>query len=256
MLAEATLFLALAGTPAPHVKPPPVPQYRINYVKKQLLKKGLTQDEVDILFNDKRLLTRMEPTIASPDCAPVTWEELETNMMSDESILRGKEFLENNSVALRKAETERCVAPQYIVAVIRIETDLGKCLGNFSAFNVLYHNLVWIRWRSQASNLVALAVYCKEIGRRDCLEVPGSSAGAIGLSQFMPISLRFAEDGDGDGDGIKDLFNRADAIMSTANFLKKHGWRRNKEMSLRSYYGTGGSYVRITLKYAKKLKEK
>ncbi|HYF52930.1 MAG TPA: lytic murein transglycosylase, partial [Salinarimonas sp.] len=52
----------------------------------------------------------------------------------------------------------------------------------------------------------------------------GSWAGAMGQTQFMPSSfLRFAVDGD--GDGTRDIWSSMpDAIASTANYLKEHGW--------------------------------
>jgi membrane-bound lytic murein transglycosylase B len=60
----------------------------------------------------------------------------------------------------------------------------------------------------------------------DPLSFYGSFAGAIGLPQFMPGSIRrFAVDFD--GDGKIDLRNSpADAIGSIASFLSQHGWRR------------------------------
>ena len=58
-----------------------------------------------------------------------------------------------------------------------------------------------------------------------CLNQSSSFAGAIGLPQFMPGSIRnFAKDGD--GDGVIDLRqSRPDAIASVARFLRMHGWQ-------------------------------
>ena len=56
----------------------------------------------------------------------------------------------------------------------------------------------------------------------------GSFAGAIGLPQFMPGSIRrWAVDFDGDG-RIDLLGSPADAIGSVANFLAAHGWQRGQ----------------------------
>jgi membrane-bound lytic murein transglycosylase B len=58
-----------------------------------------------------------------------------------------------------------------------------------------------------------------------CLNQNSSYAGAIGLPQFMPSSIRsFAVDGDGDG-RIDLKQSPKDAIASVANFMKKHGWQ-------------------------------
>jgi membrane-bound lytic murein transglycosylase B len=56
-------------------------------------------------------------------------------------------------------------------------------------------------------------------------EMKGAWAGEIGQTQFMPSSyMKFAVDFD--GDGRRDLVHSAaDALASTANYLKGYGWR-------------------------------
>ena len=52
----------------------------------------------------------------------------------------------------------------------------------------------------------------------------GAMHGEVGQTQFLPKSvLLYAVDGD--GDGRVNLSSKADALASTANFLKGHGWR-------------------------------
>src|SRR3954465_14297841 len=59
----------------------------------------------------------------------------------------------------------------------------------------------------------------------DVFALRGSYAGAIGIPQFMPGSLR-RYGVDFDGDGAIDLRRSpADAIGSVGNFLHGHGWR-------------------------------
>jgi membrane-bound lytic murein transglycosylase B len=63
--------------------------------------------------------------------------------------------------------------------------------------------------------------------RVDPLAFRGSFAGAIGLPQFMPGSIRrYAVDFDGDG-RIDIAGSATDAIGSVANFLVEHGWQRS-----------------------------
>lgn len=62
--------------------------------------------------------------------------------------------------------------------------------------------------------------------QRNPLSYKGSYAGALGLPQFLPSSVR--QYSDGDGDNRIDLENApADAIASVANFLQQHGWQKN-----------------------------
>ena len=72
----------------------------------------------------------------------------------------------------------------------------------------------------------------KERAFQNCLNQKGSYAGAIGLPQFMPGSIRrFATDGD--RDGKIDLRNSPeDAIASVGQFLKMHGWVKDEPIYL------------------------
>jgi membrane-bound lytic murein transglycosylase B len=61
----------------------------------------------------------------------------------------------------------------------------------------------------------------------DPTTVLGSYAGAMGLPQFMPSSVRnFAVDFDGDG-RIDLLRSPVDAIGSVARYLSEHGWQKD-----------------------------
>ena len=65
-------------------------------------------------------------------------------------------------------------------------------------------------------------------------EILGSYAGAVGLPQFMPSSIkRFGVDFD--GDGKIDINNSAaDTIGSIANYLSKHGWIEGAPMVMQA----------------------
>ena len=68
----------------------------------------------------------------------------------------------------------------------------------------------------------------------DVFSVRGSYAGAIGIPQFMPTSLRrYAVDFNGDG-RIDLTRSAADAVGSVANFLKEHGWQPGEAVLFRA----------------------
>src|SRR5690606_37805378 len=74
------------------------------------------------------------------------------------------------------------------------------------------------------SELEQFLLYVRD-QRLDAFSLRGSFAGAIGLPQFMPGSIRRCAV-DLDGDGWVDLRgNAADAIGSVGNFLAAHGWQ-------------------------------
>ncbi|WP_281256724.1 lytic murein transglycosylase [Tabrizicola aquatica] len=55
----------------------------------------------------------------------------------------------------------------------------------------------------------------------------GAKHGELGHTQFLPGNA-YTYGVDGNGDGVVDLYNQADALATTANYLKKKGWKPGK----------------------------
>ena len=162
----------------------------------------------------------------------------------------GKAFWDENRAFLSQVEQESGVPAEMIVAIIGIETIYGRQTGNFRVKDVLstlafsypdtpnkvareqlfkdqLQELILMCWTEAGGKLPAKnssqGVNATQF--RACLNQNSSYAGAIGLPQFMPSSIRsFAVDGDGDG-RIDLKQSPKDAIASVANFMKKHGWQ-------------------------------
>jgi membrane-bound lytic murein transglycosylase B len=168
----------------------------------------------------------------------------------------GKSFWDENLAFLSQVEQESGVPAQIIVAIIGIETIYGRQTGNFRVKDVLstlafsypdtpnkvareqlfkdqLQELILMCWTEAGGKLPAKNTTQGLNSARfsACLNQNSSYAGAIGLPQFMPSSIRsFAVDGD--GDGRIDLKQSArDAIASVANFMKKHGWQAGMPIS-------------------------
>lgn len=55
----------------------------------------------------------------------------------------------------------------------------------------------------------------------------GAKHGELGHTQFLPGNA-YAYGVDGNGDGQIDLYNQADALATTANYLRQKGWKPGK----------------------------
>ncbi|HTN49421.1 MAG TPA: lytic murein transglycosylase B [Burkholderiaceae bacterium] len=137
-------------------------------------------------------------------------------------------FWQAQRAALMRAEAQFGVPSGIIVAIIGIETYFGRITGNFRTLDVFTTlSFDYPRradfYRSEFSEFLLLAREQK----LDPTTYRSSFAGAIGLPQFMPGSIRrWAVDFD--GDGRIDLVGSApDAIGSVGNFLAGHGWQRD-----------------------------
>ncbi len=141
-------------------------------------------------------------------------------------LARGKAMLRSYAEPLKKIEERYGVPAPVLVAIWGLETGFGADNGNFPTFSALA-TLAWDcrrpeRFRAELIDALMLV-------QRGLVQHPrqlrGAWAGEIGQTQLMPSAyLMFATTPDGGGN--PDLIhNSADALASTANFLKSHGWR-------------------------------
>jgi len=163
----------------------------------------------------------------------------------------GAEFMFKHYNTLQKAYKKYGVPPEYITAIIGIESYFGKNRGTYYVFDSLTH-LAFDKgkkrrkfYRYQLKEFLKMC-YKEQIEPR---AVKGSHSGAIGLAQFMPSNYKhYAVDFDNDG---KIRLNKAeDAIGSIANYFKENGWKKDEPVGVRvsykgnRFYGlkTGFSY--------------
>ena len=152
------------------------------------------------------------------------------NLINDERIERGGDFIARNREVLARIERETGVDPYVVTAIIGIESIYGRNMGRFRVLDALMTLSFDYTRRAKyyQSELASFLDFCYRQGVSP-VSVQGSFAGAMGLGQFMPASLN-AYGRDGDGDGMIDITNsEPDGIASVANFLKVHGWIRGEK---------------------------
>ncbi len=169
--------------------------------------------------------------LTTPANAPPSarnWAEYRARNVDERRVREGDAFLRRHRAALARA-TERYGVPEpIVVAIIGIETFFGRVMGNLRTLDVLLTLAFDYTRRAPLyrEELAQFLLLCREQGI-DPAAPRGSFAGAMGLPQFMPGSVRrYAVDFDGDG-RIDLAASREDAIGSVANFLAAHGWRRD-----------------------------
>lgn len=158
------------------------------------------------------------------------WGAYRNRFIEPIRIRAGVAFWRQYEADLQRAESMYGVPASIIAGVLGVETIYGRNMGNFRVLDVLTTlSLDFPKGRSDRS-----AFFRSELGQflKLCQEqqvepdsVLGSYAGAIGLPQFMPSSIRrFAIDFDGDGH-IDLQRSPVDAIGSVAHYLAEHGWQ-------------------------------
>ena len=171
-----------------------------------------------------------------PPASPATqrsWQRYRARFLNATQTRNGLKFWQKNIAELERAAEIYGIPPEIIVAIIGIETAYGQNMGQFSVLEALATLAFDYPPRAEffRSELEAFFLLARENGY-DPLDYQGSYAGAIGIPQFMPSSLRqYAVDFDGDG-RIELRDSPSDAIGSVARFLKLHGWQNGAPIAL------------------------
>ena len=179
-----------------------------------------------------------------------SWDRYESKLVNDRRISQGAKFMKRNKKALNKAYRIYGVQPEYITAIIGVESYYGEYTGNYPVFDALT-TLAFEKnrrnkfFKSELREFLKLAKRNKQNPR----SIQGSFAGAIGLAQFMPSNFKKLAV-DFNNDGIVDLYNETDAIGSIANYFKKSGWNKRIPVATRvSYQGKRFNRFRTGFKY-------
>jgi membrane-bound lytic murein transglycosylase B len=203
------------------------------FVREVAERHGFVERELLHLFSRVRRAEPVLDAIKPPPPKARSWEEYRGNFVNERRIAAGVEFWRKHHGALERAQKLYGVPPEYIVAIIGVETLYGRNAGRWRVVDALT-TLAFDYpprapyFRSELEHYLLLA----RERNTDVFSVRGSYAGAIGIPQFMPSSTRrFAVDFD--GNGRVDLRRSApDAIGSVANFLRAHGWVPGGEVLL------------------------
>jgi membrane-bound lytic murein transglycosylase B len=154
------------------------------------------------------------------------WRDYRPIFLTPRRIDDGIAFYRAHRPLLEQIGRQYGVAPQYIVAIIGVETSYGANTGSYKVLDALvtlglYYPPRAKFFREQLKELLEMPAN-HLAGPLDTLT--GSYAGAQGWGQFMPTSIRdFAVDAD--DDGRIDLRNSLpDIFASVANYFAQHGW--------------------------------
>lgn len=164
---------------------------------------------------------------AQPEFTTPIWDYL-AGLVDEQRVTDGKARMQEHADLLRKVAARYQVDPAAVVAVWGVESDYGRITGKRPLLVSL--STLSCYGRRQAFFRGEFFATLKLLQQGDIRDsgITGSWAGAFGQTQFMPSTYaRIAEDFD--GDGHRDLVgSTADALASTANYLRKAGWREGQ----------------------------
>lgn len=208
-----------------------------NFIQYMVQKHGFSENYLNGLFSRAN---RLESVISLESPAPYTgpakpskgsWTRYRNKFLTEAHINNGVAFWRNNADAIERASAIYGVDPEYIVAIIGVETYFGKNIGKTCIFDALT-TLAFDTYRREkffTSELENFLLMIREQGYEPRKPV-GSWAGAMGLGQFMPSSYRRLAV-DFDNNGRCDIWQPDDAIGSVAHYFSRSGWHFNQPVA-------------------------
>ncbi|MCF8484151.1 MAG: lytic murein transglycosylase [Rhodobacteraceae bacterium] len=174
------------------------------------------------------------------------WDYLDT-AVSDDRVVPGVKALKRHADLFARIEAEYGVEREVVAAIWGLESAYGTFRGKVATINALSTLSYDARRAAFFEGQLIAALKIIQNGDVTPAAMQGSWAGAMGHTQFMPGSWwEFAVDFDGDGKRNIWGDDPADALASTANYLRHWGWTKGQPWGLEISLPTGFDYDQTT----------
>lgn len=227
-----------------------------NFIQHMVQKYGFSETYLNGLFSQANRLYSVinlenaqqyhppGPRMAHPRSG--SWSRYRNQFITDAHINDGVRFWYSNADAIQKASLTYGVDPEYIVAIIGVETYFGRNIGKTCTFDALTTLAFDTQRRSGffTSELENFLLMTREESYEPRKPV-GSWAGAMGLGQFMPSSFRRLAV-DFNNDGHRDLWHQHDAIGSVAHYFSRSGWQLNRPVAIQTSRAYDPSIIELS----------
>ncbi len=138
---------------------------------------------------------------------------------------KGKSLKRSNAALFDRIEQRYGVPPGPLIAIWGMETAFGSYMGNSNILSAVATLAYDCRRSDFFTNQLYAALQLIQSGGLSPNSI-GAAHGEVGQTQFLPANvIKYGVDGDGDG-RVDLIRSKADALASTANFLRGHGWSR------------------------------
>ena len=145
---------------------------------------------------------------------------------ADAIVSQGKGRKAKNADFYANLEAKYGVPAGVLIAIHGMETGFGGFMGDTNVVSAIA-TLTYDCRRSDFFRPHLLGALKMVDKGMISAKTVGAKHGELGHTQFLPGNA-YSYGVDGNGDGAVDLYNQADALATTANYLRKKGWKPGK----------------------------
>jgi membrane-bound lytic murein transglycosylase B len=191
-----------------------------------LVAQGLNRAQMTTVLAAAEAQPKIIESMDRPAEKTLQWWEYRARMLTPLRIDGGAQLWHDHKELLDRVAIEYQVPPEYLVAVLGVETQYGRTTGRYRVVDALA--TLTFDYPARANyfrkEFVEYLLLAHE-EHLDPLSIRGSYAGAMGALQFMPSSYRRYAVSAGHAPR-RDLWNDwADIFASEANYLHQYGWQ-------------------------------
>lgn len=211
------------------------------------LANGISPATFDTAFATVRYNPRVTASNENqPEFGRAFWDYVD-RAVSATRIENGRDKLDQNRSLLSTVERQYGVPASIVTAIWGMESGYGGNLGSTNIVEALATLAYSGNRRKFGSEQLLAALKILEEKDIPPTRMVGSWAGAMGHTQFIPTTyIDYAVDGD--GDGLRNLWDSMpDVFGSTANYLVRHGWKRDKPCFVEVRTPDGFNYAQADL---------
>jgi membrane-bound lytic murein transglycosylase B len=211
-----------------------------SFVESAAAAEGIAPDDLYHLLAKAEPQPKIIEAMQRPAEKVSPWWEYRRRFLTPQRIREGIAFWQQHRELLDRVATERGVAPEYIVAILGVETFYGRITGRYRVLDALA--TLAFDYPPRASFFGRELTSFLKLTHEEAVDpfaALGSYAGAMGAPQFMPSSYRrYAVDGN--GDGRRDLFSSwDDVVASVANYFRENGWQPGAPVLIEAQWPEG-----------------
>lgn len=145
---------------------------------------------------------------------------------ADAIVSQGRSRKAKNPDFYASLEAAYGVPAGVLIAIHGMETGFGSFMGDTNVVSAIA-TLTYDCRRSDFFRPHLIGALKMVDAGMISMKTVGAKHGELGHTQFLPGNA-FEYGVDGNGDGQVDLYNQADALATTANYLRQKGWKPGK----------------------------
>ncbi len=212
------------------------------FIDRVVHRDGLQRDWVIALLGAATVRPELTAAMDHPMETELAWWQYRARFVTPERIAAGHRFWLQHKDLLDQAALTYGVAPEYLVAILGVETNYGQTPGSYREIDTLM--TLAFNYPARAASfryeLRQFLLLAHEMNN-DPLALHGSYGGALGAPQFMPSNYRqFAARRT--ERGSVDLWSDWGAVFAAiSDFLNQRGWQRGGPVLLEAQVASGAN---------------